>query len=153
MYLSLTQVSARDANSEICIIIIMEMHFPGMRTEDPLPSAEEGLIRRAFARPDRESRLFAPSPRSARQEASQLALKGADGCRQIEAWISFFKWLCARRSAQLRWAAHWAVNTNRGRSGRAAIVDRGRFRIYCRRLNEARRARDAWQAARDHYFR
>lgn len=151
MYLSLTQVSARDANSEICIFI-MEMHFLDMRTEDPLPSAEEGLLRRAFARPDRESRFFAPSPRSARQEASQLAPKGADGCRQIEAWINFFKWLCASRSAQLRWAAHWAVN-NRGQPGRAATVDRERFQIYCRRLNEARRARDAWQAARDRYFR
>jgi hypothetical protein len=150
MSLSLTQVSARDANSDICII--MEMHFPGMRTEDPLPSAGEGLLIRAFARQDRESRFFAPSPRSARQNASQPALKREDGCRQIEAWISFFKWLCASRSAQLRWAAHWAVN-DRGQFGRAAIVDRGRFQIYRRRLNETRRARDAWQAARDHNFR
>jgi hypothetical protein len=84
IYMSLTQVSARDANSEICIII-MEMHFPGMRTEDPLPSAGEGLLCRAFARQDREGRFFAPSPRSARQNASQPALKREDGCRQIEA--------------------------------------------------------------------
>jgi len=51
----------------------------------------------------------------------------------------------------MRWAARWAI-ASRGASGLTAIIDRERFQIYGRRLDEARRARDAWLAARKRYL-
>jgi hypothetical protein len=129
----------------------MEKHIHGVQTKGPLPTGEEALLRRAFGRPDPTRRFFAPPHRSARQKGSLPALTGMDGRRDIEAFIAYFKWLCASRDAQMRWAAHSAI-AGRGQSERPAIIDRKRFQIYCWRLMEARRARDAWQSLRDHNF-
>ena len=97
---------------------------------------------------DLERRFTGPIPASARQEANLPSGRENADANDIEHCIAYFSWLCASRAAQLRHVARWAL-ASRGRSGLAAIIDRERFRIACRRLKEARRARDAWLAMRN----
>lgn len=99
---------------------------------------------------DLERRYSGPIPRSAKQMASLPSGDDANEIADIENCIRYFNWLCASRGAQLRWAARWAI-ASRGQPGLAAIIDLERFQISCRRLQEARRARDAWLAARERH--
>ena len=101
---------------------------------------------------DLERRYSGPIPRSARQQASLPSANGTNDLDEIDICIEYFSWLCASRGSQLRWAARWAIAT-RGQCGLTAIIDLERFQISCRRLQEARRARDAWLAARQRHVR
>ena len=97
---------------------------------------------------DLERRFTGPIPASARQEANLPSERDGASTNDIEHCVAYFSWLCTSRAAQLRYVARWAL-ASRGQPGLAAIIDRERFRISCRRLKDARRARDAWLAMRD----
>ncbi|MDH3233688.1 MAG: hypothetical protein OEQ29_09165 [Alphaproteobacteria bacterium] len=101
---------------------------------------------------DLERRYSGPIPRAIRQQASLPCAGSINDTNDIDSCIKYFTWLCASRGSQLRWAARWAIASRR-QTGLAAIVDLERFRIACRRLQEARRARDAWLAARQQHGR
>lgn len=100
---------------------------------------------------DLERRFSGPIPKSAKQQAGLPSGNNTNEIHDIESCIEYFGWLCTSRGAQLRWAARWAI-VSRGQPGLTAIIDLERFQISCRRLQEARRARDAWLAARERHF-
>lgn len=97
---------------------------------------------------DLERRFSGPIPRAARLQATLPTPGELLKSHDIDECIAYFTWLCVNRARQLRWAARWAI-ASRGQSGLTAIIDRERFQIACRRLQEARRARDAWLSERD----
>lgn len=96
---------------------------------------------------DLERRFSGPIPATERFQATLPTNDQTAELHEINQCIEYFAWLCASRSAQLRWTARWAI-ASRGQSGLTAIVDRERFQIACRRLRNARHARNAWLAAR-----
>ena len=99
---------------------------------------------------DLERRYAGPIPAAARRQAMLPSAGRFAGTGQIDQCIAYFTWLCSSRYTQLRWTARWAISS-RGKAGLNAIVDRERFQIACRRLRNARLARNAWLAVRETY--